>query len=483
MTQQQRILVLGASGYIGQHLVPELIEAGHQVVAAARRVEWLKKQQWAGVECRHIDLQWPHHLAELLDGVDTLYYLVHSMGDGPDFVAHERQAALNLRDALAEHPVKQIIFLSSLQASDGSQSSDHLRARQITADILRETDVPVTELRAGIIIGAGSAAFEVMRDMVYNLPVLTPPRWVRSRTTPIALENLLYYLVALLDHPSNENRLFEAAGPEVLSYQQQFERFMAISGRRRPLIPIPLPTSWISVWFLNVITSVPPTIAKALIQGLKHDLLADDRALRELIPQPLLTFDDAVRATLADEHKLANSQDWGYDAQAYARWRPDYGFFPKQAGCTVQTSASLSDLWEVVNQLGGKEGYFFGNILWQTRALMDRMIGHKLAKGRPARPMLEVGDRVDSWKVIIVEPQKELALLFGMKAPGLGRLTFTLRDEGDKRSLDVRAFWHPHGTAGLFYWLVMIPAHLFIFRGMARRICFLSEQSANKHRL
>lgn len=482
MTQPQNILVLGASGYIGQHLVPKLAAAGHHVTAAARRVEWLEKQPWPGVVCRHVDLQWPGTLPALLENIDTLYYLVHSMGDGADFVAHERQTALNLRDALREHPVKQLIFLSSLQAAEGDGDSAHLRARQLTADILRDAGVPVTEVRAGIIVGAGSAAFEVMRDMVYNLPVLTPPRWVRSRTTPIALQNLLHYLTELLNHPSQENRVFEAAGPEVLSYQQQFERFMAISGKRRPLIPIPLPTSWISVWFLNMITSVPPTIAKALIQGLKHDLLADDRELRALIPQKLLTFDDAVRATLEDEHKLANSQDWGYDTQAFARWRPDYGYFPKQAGCTLKTSAELADLWQVVNQIGGKEGYFFGNALWKTRGYMDLLVGHRLAKGRPDRPMLEVGDNVDSWKVIIVEPQKELTLLFGMKAPGLGRLSFTLRDHGKYRTLDVRAWWHPHGTAGLFYWLIMIPAHLFIFRGMARRICQVCEQLSEKHR-
>ena len=213
----QRILVLGASGYIGQHLVRTLSQQGHQILAAARHVDRLAKLQLANVSCHKVDLSWPDNLPALLQDIDTVYFLVHSMGEGGDFIAQERQVALNVRDALREVPVKQLIFLSSLQAPPHEQS-DHLRARQATADILREANVPVTELRAGIIVGAGSAAFEVMRDMVYNLPVLTPPRWVRSRTTPIALENLLHYLVALLDHPASEHRIFEAAGPEVLSY-------------------------------------------------------------------------------------------------------------------------------------------------------------------------------------------------------------------------------------------------------------------------
>ena len=471
----QRILVLGASGYIGQHLVKRLSEQGFTVLAAARHIDRLKKQHLPGVECYSLDLNQPEALPDLLAQADTVYYLVHGMGEGGDFIRHERQVALNVRDALRETPVNEVIFLSSLQVAEQEQS-DHLRARQITGDLLRESGVPVAEVRAGIIVGAGSAAFEVMRDMVYNLPVLTPPRWVRSRTTPIALENLLYYLLRLLDHPSREHRVFEAAGPETLSYKQQFIRFMAVSGKRRPLIPVPFPTRWISVWFLNVITSVPPTTAKALIQGLKHDLIADDRALRALIPQPLIAFDEAVRRTLKEEEQLVNSSDWGYDAQAFARWRPEYGYYPKQAGCTVNTSASSGALWEVINQIGGKEGYFFGNVLWKTRGAMDLLVGHRLAKGRPERAYLQTGDAVDSWKVIIVEPEKQLTLLFGMKAPGLGRLSFTLRDKGDHRELDVRAWWHPHGMPGLFYWLLMIPAHLFIFRGMARRIAHLAEQ-------
>ncbi|CAM6938634.1 TPA: DUF2867 domain-containing protein [Klebsiella michiganensis] len=471
----QRILVLGASGYIGQHLVKRLSEQGFTVLAAARQIDRLKKQQLPGVECYSLDLNQPDALPALLAQADTVYYLVHGMGEGGDFIRHERRVALNVRDALRKSPVNEVIFLSSLQVAKQEQS-DHLRARQITGDLLRESGVPVAEVRAGIIVGAGSAAFEVMRDMVYNLPVLTPPRWVRSRTTPIALENLLYYLLQLLNHPAREHRVFEAAGPEILSYQQQFIRFMAVSGKRRPLIPIPFPTRWISVWFLNIITSVPPTTAKALIQGLKHDLIADDRALRALIPQSLIAFDEAVRLTLKEEEQLVNSSDWGYDAQAFARWRPEYGYYPKQAGCTVNTSASLAALWQVVNQIGGNEGYFFGNVLWKTRGAMDLLVGHRLAKGRPEKAYLQTGDAVDSWKVIIVEPEKQLTLLFGMKAPGLGRLSFTLRDKGDHRELDVRAWWHPHGMPGLFYWLLMIPAHLFIFRGMARRIAHLAEQ-------
>ncbi|ANR81002.1 NAD(P)-dependent oxidoreductase [Kosakonia sacchari] len=472
-------MVLGASGYIGQRLVEALSQQGHQIKAVARNLTRLQKQQLPGVSCHRVDLWWPQELPALLTDVDTVYYLVHSMGEGGNFVAHERQIALNVRDALQGSSVKQVIFLSSLQAK-GETNSDHLLARQYTGDLLRAAGIPVTELRAGIIVGAGSAAFEVMRDMVFNLPVLTPPRWVRSRTTPIALENLLHYLVELLQHPAQEHRVFEAAGPEVLSYQQQFDHFMRVSGVHRPLIPIPLPTRLISVWFLHLITSVPPTIAKALIQGLKHDLLADDTELRRLIPQTLIPFDDAVRRTLQEEEKLVNSSDWGYDPQAFSRWRPQYGYYPKQAGYTVKTTASLSALWEVVNRIGGTERYFFGNILWQTRALLDHLIGHKLPRGRPAHPFLQTGDAVDSWKVIIVEPEQQLTLLFGMKAPGLGRLSFTLTDKGDHRLLDVRAWWHPHGMPGLWYWLLMFPAHLFIFRGMAQRIAHIAEQNREK---
>ncbi|MBE0151618.1 DUF2867 domain-containing protein [Serratia sp. PL7] len=474
----QRILVLGASGYIGQHLIPRLTEQGHEITAAARRIEWLEEQNWPHVSCRYVDVYRPETLTAALWQIDAVYYLIHGMGDGDDFIEKERQAAENLRDALRGSNVKQVIFLGALQP-EGS-SSPHLIARKLTGEILRQSGIPVTELRASIVVGPGSAAFEIMRDMVYNLPILTPPRWVRSKSSPVALDNLLTYLTGLLQHPAQENRIFDVAGPEYISYQTMFERFIKISGKKRCLIPVPLPTRFISVWFISMITSVPTSIASALIQGLNHDLPADGKPLQALIPQPLQTFDEAVKETLRREDEVVDSADWGYDPEARARWRPGYGFYPKHAGCELDTQASSEALWHVVQQLGGKEGYFYANILWQIRARMDDMIGNGVVYGRPQRDTLEVGDLVDGWKVITKKPLRQLALMFGMKAPGLGRLTFSIKDLGDRRQLDVRAWWHPAGFSGLLYWFVMMPAHLFIFRGMAKRIAQLAEEYDNQ---
>lgn len=474
----QRILVLGASGYIGQHLIPRLTEQGHEITAAARRIEWLEEQNWPHVSCRYVDVYRPETLTAALWQIDAVYYLIHGMGDGDDFIEKERQAAENLRDALRGSNVKQVIFLGALQPE--GNSSPHLIARKLTGEILRQSGIPVTELRASIVVGPGSAAFEIMRDMVYNLPILTPPRWVRSKSSPVALDNLLTYLTELLQHPAQENRIFDVAGPEYISYQTLFERFIKISGKKRWLIPVPLPTRFISVWFISMITSVPTSIASALIQGLNHDLPADGKPLQALIPQPLQTFDEAVKETLRREDEVVDSADWGYDPEARARWRPGYGFYPKHAGCEVDTQASSEALWHVVQQLGGKEGYFYANILWQIRARMDDMIGNGVVYGRPQRDTLEIGDLVDGWKVITKKPLRQLALMFGMKAPGLGRLTFSIKDLGDRRQLDVRAWWHPAGFSGLLYWFVMMPAHLFIFRGMAKRITQLAEEYDNQ---
>lgn len=476
----QRILILGASGYIGQHLIPYLTSQGHQVTAAARRIQWLEEQHIPNVSCQYVDLFKPETITPALKNIDVVYYLVHSMGEKADFLYSEKKSAQNLQQALRHSNVKQVIFLGALQPKEGS-SSQHLLARKITGEALRASGIPVTELRAAIIIGAGSAAFEVMRDMVYSLPILTPPRWVRSKSSPVALDNLLFYLSEILNHPSDQNRIFDVGGPEYISYQTMFERFIAITGKKRWIIPIPLPTQFISVYWLNMITTVPTNIAKALIEGLKHNLPADSEPLQKLIPQHLINYDDAVLTTMNKEQSAVNSADWGYDPEARARWRPGYAFYPKHAGYTIKTTASPESIWQVFQQIGGPEGYFYANYLWKTRAWMDDIFGGELRYGRPEKAELAVGDQVDSWKVISIKPLRQIAMLFGMKAPGLGRLTLSINGTGEIHQIDVRAWWHPAGFGGLLYWFVMMPAHLFIFKGMAKRIAWLAEELERKN--
>ena len=466
---QQRVLVLGASGHIGQNLIPALIKQGHQVTAGARRVDWMMSQEWENTRCIYVDLHDPDTLKQVMHNTDIVYYLVHSMGDAHNLVEKERQAALNVVEALENSEVKQVIFLSALQHKD-QPYSPHLIARKLTGEVLRTSAIPVTEIRTSMIVGSGSAAFEIMRDMVYNLPILTPPRWVRSKSSPIALKNLIYYLTEIMAHPTHQHRIFDAGGPEYISYQTLFERFIKISGKKRILIPLPIPARLLSVGFISVITSVPPSIAMELIQGLKYDLPAHDEALRKLIPQTLISFDDAVKETLVQEKTAIDNQDWGYSPAVRTRWKSGYGYYPKNAGYTISTPATAASLWHTVQQIGGPQGYFYANGLWKTRAIIDDIVGNKVTYGRPSRETLELGDKVDSWWVIKQEPEKQLTLLFGMKAPGLGRLSFTIHDSGNLRSLDVRAWWHPAGFTGLLYWFAMMPAHLFIFKGMAKAI-------------
>lgn len=469
----KKVLVLGASGYVGSQLIPLLVEKGHQVTATARNLPLLTSRisKAPNLNFAQLDLANRQDTLDIVDGYDLVYFLVHGMNHGHDFIDYELNLAQNFAAALDQNQIGHVVYLSSLQPQTGD--SAHLKARRETGNILRSTSTPVVELRAGVIIGPGSAAFEIMRDFVYNLPILVTPKWVDSKANPIALENLNHYLLCLTEEEVNENAFYEVGGPDVLSYRAQFKVVAHETNNHYRLFSTRLLTPSMAAVWLGIVTSVPSNIGRALLAGLSHDFVADSGAIRQKYPQKLVSYQEMVKAAISHEEDFVRSKVWGFDPGALKRWQPGFGYYPKDAGASFKTDKSAEELWDVVVKLGSpQEGYFFANFLWRTREWLDLFFGGGRPKRRiPAGPVLKIGDHIDSWKVIRIKEKQFLSLLFGMKGPGLGRLECTIIDHGDHRELDVRAWWHPKGFLGLLYWWAMFPAHLFIFKGMVRAIC------------
>jgi uncharacterized protein YbjT (DUF2867 family) len=461
-----KALVFGASGYVGSNLVPLLVERGFAVRAAGRHADVLNSRGWKGVEVVTADALAPESLAKALEGVEVAFYLVHSMASGGDFARLDRQAATNFRDAVAAADVKRIIYLGGLQPAD--EASEHLASRRETGDVFRAGPVPVTELRAGIVVGAGSAAFEVIRDLVNHLPVMTTPRWVRSRTRPIALDDLLDYLVGAAEHPEMAGHTYDVGGKETLTYADMLRQFAAIASKRRLIIPLPVLTPRLSSYWLGLVTAVPAAVARPLIDGLRHDLIPDDRPIRAVLPIPLQTYRDAVVAALRQERLLAVPARWTEGALAFRGYNPEVSYYSKGERAEFDVNASAENLWKVVSSLGGDTGYYYGNVLWRLRGLMDRVVGGPgMRRGRRHPANLRVGDTVDFWRVAAVEPGHRLTLLAEMRVPGTAVLEFEVVPSGPHTSrLASTARFHPSGMPGLLYWYALAPLHGRIFRGM-----------------
>ncbi len=462
-------LVFGASGYIGGHLVPFLRGEGRRVRATARNIEVIESREWPGVELAAADALHPESLDDVLRGVDTAYYLVHSMAAGSDFPRLDATAASNFAAAAERQGVRRIVYLGGLVPE--APRSAHLRSRQQTGDILRSGSVPVTELRAGMIIGPGSAAWEVIRDLVNHLPLMITPRWVSSRSTPVALSNLLHYLAEIAQHDVAAGEIYDVGGPEVLSYAEIMRSYGEIVGRQPMIIPVPVLSPRLSSYWLRLVTAVPTNVARALIDGLSQDVVAQDDRLQQLIPQQLLGFDAAARESLEAERKHAIPARWVEGAITCDNFRPEYSFYAKQAEGSAETDASARAVWAAVSGFGEKGEYFYGNGLWWLRRALDWMFGGPSFRRRRRHPeTFRVGDVVDAWRVIAVDPGERLTLLMEMRGPGAGVLEFIIVDEGDKRRVSMRAYWHPAGVWGLLYWYSLLPVHAVLFKGSARAI-------------
>lgn len=473
-----RILVMGATGYIGGRLAPRLAEAGHDVRCLTRRPEQLAGVPWAdGVEVVRGDALDRPSLDAAMAGVDVVYYLVHSIGTGAAFEESDRRAAATTAEAAAAAGVGRIVYLGGLVPS-GEVASPHLASRAEVGQILLDGPVPAVVLQAGVIIGSGSASFEMLRYLTERLPVMVTPRWVRSRVQPIAVRDVLTYLVRALELPAGTNRRFDIGGPDVLTYREMMERYARVARLpRRVIIPVPVLSPWLSSHWVNVVTPVPKAIAQPLIESVRNNVVVREHDLEALLPFPLCPFDEAVRLALerirhAEVATRWSEAEWPGAPSAPMPTDPEWsGGTAYRDDRSLAVAAPPAAVWRVVEGVGGERGWYSLPAAWAVRGLLDRLVGGVgLRRGRRDPDRLRPGDAVDFWRVEAVEPPALLRLRAEMRLPGEAWLEFSIRPDGTGSVLRQRALFVPRGLAGHLYWWAVTPFHSLVFGTMIRRL-------------
>ncbi|MFB7586975.1 SDR family oxidoreductase [Streptomyces sp. NPDC056169] len=486
-------LVTGAGGYIGGRLVPELLAAGYRVRCLARTPVKLRDHPWAGeVEIVQGDVTDARTLAPALRDVDVAYYLVHAMGEGHDFERTDRLAALTFAEETRAAGVGRIVYLGGLTPRDvpDRELSPHLRSRAEVGRILLGSGVPTTVLRAAVIIGSGSASFEMLRYLTERLPVMITPSWVRTRIQPIAVRDVLRYLVGSARMPEEVNRAFDIGGPDVLTYAGMMHRYADIAGLpRRLILPVPVLTPGLSSHWINLVTPVPRSIARPLAESLRYEVVCDEHDITDWVPDPPgapLGFDTAMSLALERVREARIVTRWSSASVPGAPSDP-LPTDPDWAGGSLYTDerertvdASPRELWRVVEGIGGENGWYSFPLAWAVRGLLDRLMGGVgLRRGRRDATRLRAGDSVDFWRVEEIEHGRLLRLRAEMRLPGLAWLELYVEPHGDGAArYRQRALFHPHGLAGQAYWWSVSPFHAVVFGGMARGIARAAEANA-----
>jgi uncharacterized protein YbjT (DUF2867 family) len=480
--------VTGASGYIGGRLVPELLDAGFTVRAGARQKIQLRDQPWADrVEVVDADVLDPVALREALTDVDVAYYLVHAIGKGDDFEEMDRRAARTFAAAARNAGVGRVVYLSGLMPDD-EELSPHLRSRQEVGEILLASDVPTAVLQAAVIIGSGGASFEMLRYLTERLPVMVTPVWVQTRIQPIAVRDVLYYLVHAASLPADVNRTFDIGGPDVLTYQQMMQRYAAAVGLpRRRIVRVPVLSPGLSSHWVQIVTPVPNAIARPLVESLRNTVVCREHDIAQYIPDPpggLMGFEEAVDLALSRVRSGTVPTSW---ANAELRGAPSDPLpsDPDWAGGSLYVDersgvvdAAPEALWAVIEGIGGQNGWYSWPLAWAVRGAMDRLSGGPgLRRGRRDPYDLHIDDALDWWRVEEVKDLELLRLRAEMRLPGRAwlELGITTGPRGETVYTQ-KAIFYPYGLGGQAYWWSVAPFHGVVFGSMLRNITREAEK-------
>ena len=465
------ILLTGATGYVGGRLLRRLEQEGFRLRCLGRDPETLRRRAAPTTEVVQGDLLKPQSLVPVFSGVDTALYLVHSMNGGKGFEADEAASATNFATAAKKAGVRRILYLGAL--AGGDDLSPHMRSRVETGNILRSTSIPVLEFRASVIIGSGSASFEIVRALVERLPVMVTPRWVSTAAQPIGIEDVVEYLVAGIRAPLHESLIVEIGGSDVTSYLGLMREYARQRKLRRWFIRVPFLSLSLSSRWLTLITPVYASIGRALIESVRNPSVVTSSAAAKIFPLQPMTMARAIQRALANEDRPAAESRW-CDARGH------------RAGCSsaleagrdvliydhkVRVALPPDQAFSPVRRIGGATGWYYGNILWRIRGLVDLLmggVGMRRGRGDPENPY--VGSALDFWRVELYEPGRRLRLFAEMHVPGRAWLEFRAEPDGDSTILRQTAQFEPSGFAGLLYWYLLYPVHALIFRGMLRRV-------------
>jgi uncharacterized protein YbjT (DUF2867 family) len=477
-----KILLTGSTGYIGRRLLPVLVEAGHHVVCLVRdkrRFDWedFSEDFLNHVSVIEVDLIATNTFTSVPTDVDVAYYLVHSMSSSDrNFTDIESLSATNFVTLINATSAKQIIYLSGIVNDAGL--STHLLSRKNVEDILKQAQAPLTVLRAAIIIGSGSASFEIIRDLVEKLPIMVAPKWLKTRCQPIGIRNVIEYLHGILLRPESYHQTFDIGGTEILTYKQMLYGFAKMRGLKRQIITIPILTPKLSSLWLVFVTSTTYSLARSLVHSMKNEVICKGNQIQQLVPTKILSYEEALQLAFDKISQKSVISSWK-DAISLSTMDknflnniqvPEHGVFTDKRLVRFERNKDevINNIWTI----GGARGWYFGDWMWRIRGLMDKLVGGVgLRRGRRSESDLKAGDALDFWRVLVADKENGRLLLYAeMKLPGEAWLEFKVKESQGRKVLFQTATYRPLGLWGRLYWYSVLPFHGFIFPLMAKNI-------------